>query len=86
MGRHALFVKPVKPFAGLLPEVGVTPSLGGLHMIWGMRGQTEVQVGCRIETVQSCVESPADVYLTSPEGELFLRKGDRRIGIREGLD
>jgi hypothetical protein len=55
-------------------------------MIWGMRGQVEVQVGCKIETFQSCVESPADVYLTSPEGELLFRKGDRRIGIREGLD
>lgn len=55
-------------------------------MIRGMRGQAEVQVGCRIETFQSCVESPADVYLTSPEGKLLLRKGDGGIGIRKGLD
>jgi hypothetical protein len=55
-------------------------------MIWVMRGQVEVQVGCRIETFQSGAESPANVYLTSPEGELLFRKGDRRIGIREGLN
>ena len=72
--------------AGLLDGVGVTPSLGGLHMICGMRGQAEVQVGCRIKTFQSCVESPADVYLTSPEGKLLLRKGDRGIGIWECLN
>jgi hypothetical protein len=66
-----------------LDEKGVVLSVEGLHMIVRIGGGRDVQGR---KSCQRSVQSPADVYLASPEGELLFRKGDRRIGIREGKD